>query len=78
MCQCANVPIQEILNLYNRPRPYGRTCLFYYDGACTGGSRTAPTNTTFTSVKIRLLLSLCRIPPDPNHIKRQMCECEYE
>ncbi|WP_158585861.1 hypothetical protein [Parabacteroides sp. TM07-1AC] len=35
-----------------RPRPYGRTCLFHYDGACKGGSRTAPTNdATFTSDK---------------------------
>ncbi len=28
-----------------RPRPY-KTCLFHYDGACKGGSRTAPTNDT--------------------------------
>lgn len=27
-----------------KPHPYDRISLFHYDGACTGGSRTAPTN----------------------------------
>ncbi len=38
--------VYEEMSRAGRPRPYGRTCLFHYDGACKGGSRTAPTNDT--------------------------------